>query len=48
MWQWLATNWGWLLAGMLLGGYFACYVLAIRHQGTAGRSGEFRLPCDRC
>lgn len=47
MWQWLLENWGWLLAGMLFGSYFALYVLAIRHQHTRGPAGS-RLPCDRC
>ena len=48
MLQWLAMNWGWLVASLVLGGYFACYVLAIRHQRTAGESGKPGLPCDRC
>ena len=48
MLQWLATNWKWLIAGIVLGGYFACYVLALRHQRAAGGSGKPRLPGDRC
>lgn len=48
MLQWLAKNWGWLIVGIILGGYFACYVLAIRHQRVPGGSGKPRLPCDRC
>ena len=47
MWHWLVANWGWLLGGMLFGGYFVVYVLAIRHQQASGRGGA-RLPCDRC
>ena len=46
MWQWLVTNWGLLLAGILFAGYFAFYVLAMRHQRAGG--GGPKLPCDRC
>jgi len=51
MWLWIASHWGWFVAAIVLGVYFACYVLAIRHarDTTAPDSGErFRLPCDRC
>ncbi len=48
MWQWLTSNWGWLFAGLLLAGYFALYVLAIRHQRANGPDGKSKLPCDRC
>ena len=48
MWQWLMTNWGLLLAGVLIGGYFACYVLAMRHQRAGKGADGPKLPCDRC
>lgn len=48
MWQWLIKNWGWLLASLVIAGYFACYVLAIRHQRSPGDPDKPKLPCDRC
>ena len=42
-----AANWGWLILGVILATYFACYVLAIRRQHT-GPPGRNKLPCDRC
>lgn len=45
--EWLFRNWGWLLAGVAVAGYFAFYVLAMREQRTAP-AGTARLPCDRC
>lgn len=44
----LAKNWGWLLAGIVLAGYFAFYVLAMREQRASASPGKPRLPCDRC
>lgn len=48
MWQWLAKNWGWLLASIVIAGYFACYVLAMRHQRSPHDPDKPKLPCDRC
>ena len=48
MFAWLAGNWGWLLVGIVLAGYFAFYVLAMREQRTSAGDGKSRLPCDRC
>ncbi len=48
MLQWLVKNWGWLLAGMVFAGYFACYVLAMRHHRAPGGPDQPKLPCDRC
>ena len=45
--EWLFKNWGWLLAGVAVAGYFAFYVLAMREQRTAP-AGTARVPCDRC
>ncbi len=45
---WLIANGGWLLVGLLLGGYFALYVLAMRQQRTGVRNGRPTLPCDQC
>jgi hypothetical protein len=47
MLEWLAKNWGWVLAGIVFAGYFAFYVLAMREQRTAP-NGRSQLPCDRC
>lgn len=47
MLTWIAKNWGWFVAGAVLAGYFAFYVLAMREQRAAG-DGKPRLPCDRC
>lgn len=44
---WIANNWGWLLAGVVLAAYFALYVLAIREQRSSA-NGKPTLPCDRC
>lgn len=46
--DWLARNWGWLLASIVLAGYFSFYVLAMREQRTSAIAGKPRLPCDRC
>jgi len=46
--EWLTTNWGWLLAGLVFAGYFAFYVLAMRVQRASAGDGRPRLPCDRC
>ncbi len=48
IWQWLAANWGLLLAGIVCAGYFALYVLAMRHQANAKAANGAKLPCDRC
>jgi hypothetical protein len=48
MLAWLMANWGWLLLALVLGGYYAGYVLAIRTQRGEGAAGKPRLPCDRC
>ena len=45
--EWLLKNWGWLLASIVVAGYFAFYVLAMREQRTTP-DGKARLPCDRC
>ena len=37
-----------LLTGIVLAGYFAFYVLAIREQRASASPGKPRLPCDRC
>ncbi|HTD91998.1 MAG TPA: hypothetical protein VK663_15140 [Burkholderiales bacterium] len=38
LWQWLASHWGWFAVTLILGGYFAFYVMAAgdqrRHPGT--------------
>lgn len=47
MLEWLAKNWGWFLATLACGAYFAFYVLAAREQRGAPR-GERRLPKDNC
>lgn len=47
MFEWLAKNWGWLLASIVVAGYFAFYVLAMREQ-RASADGKPKLPCDRC
>jgi hypothetical protein len=46
--EWFVKNWAWLLAGIVLAGYFAFYVLAMREQRVSGSAGRPRLPCDRC
>jgi hypothetical protein len=46
--EWFATHWGWLLASLVFGGYFAFYILAMREQRSAASDGKSRLPCDRC
>ena len=46
MWQWLVTNWGLLLAGLLFADYFAVYVLARRDLHTSGVGPK--RPCDLC
>jgi len=48
MFEWIAKNWALLLAGLVLAGYFAFYVLAIREQRAPENPGKPRLPCDRC
>ena len=48
MWEWLAAHWGLLLAGIAFAGYFASYVLAMRHQEQAKVTNGAKLPCDRC
>lgn len=47
MLDWLSSNWGWLLATLICGAYFAFYVLAMREQRRAP-PGERRLPKDNC
>ena len=37
---WLAKNWGWLLTGIVLAGYFAFYVLAMREHVDEQRAGR--------
>jgi len=45
-WHWFTANWGWLIATLILGGYFAFYVLAAREQRS--HPGTKRLPQKDC
>lgn len=48
MLAWLTEHRWQLLFGILFAGYFAFYVIAIRHQHQPGNNGKLKLPCDRC
>jgi hypothetical protein len=46
LWLWVAAHWGWLLGTLILGSYFAFYVLAARDQRR--HPGTRRLPQKDC
>ncbi len=46
LWQWLSAHWGWFIVTLVLGGYFAFYVLAARDQRS--HPGIKRLPPKDC
>ena len=46
LWNWLAGNGVWLVVTLILGGYFAFYVLAARDQRSHPNSR--RLPSKDC
>ena len=46
LWQWFTANWGWFIVTLILGSYFAFYVLAAREQRH--HPGKKRLPQKDC